>query len=230
MVVGVSLIAAGCGGSSDSTSTDASPTSEWADGLCSAINTWTASISSIGDTIKSGDISKDSLTSAVDDAKSATETLTSDLEGLGKPDTEAGQEAKDSIDKLSTDLQAEVKTIQDGSTAPPGSPGSWPRPPRSQRARDDGHRRDVDCHDPPGPRREGRARERVQGYAKLQRPDGQQVGRGAMKDDSTRAELMAIPIVAVLFGIGLVLFIAAVKGLWAWLFVGARRVVLAAVL
>ena len=36
-----------------------------------------------------------------------------DLEGLGKPDTEAGQEAKDSIDKLSTDLQAEVKTIQD---------------------------------------------------------------------------------------------------------------------
>ncbi len=113
MVVGVSLIAAGCGGSSDSTSTDASPTSEWADGLCSAINTWTASISSIGDTIKSGDISKDSLTSAVDDAKSATETLTSDLEGLGKPDTEAGQEAKDSIDKLSTDLQAEVKTIQD---------------------------------------------------------------------------------------------------------------------
>ena len=33
-----------------------------------------------------------------------------------------------------------------------------------------------------------------------------------MKDDSTRIELMAIPIVAVLFGIGLVLFIAAVKG------------------
>lgn len=109
----VALLAAGCGGSSDSTSTDASPTSEWADGLCSAINTWTASISAIGDTIKSGDISEDSLTSAVDDAKSATETLTSDLEGLGKPDTEAGQEAKDSIDKLSTDLNTEVSTIED---------------------------------------------------------------------------------------------------------------------
>jgi hypothetical protein len=51
-----------------------------------------------------------------------------------------------------------------------------------------------------------------------------------MKDDSTRTELMAIPIVAVLFGIGLVLFIASVKGLWAWLFVGAAGVVLAAVL
>ena len=49
----------------------------------------------------------------MDDAKSATETLTSDLKGLGKPDTEAGQEAKDSVDKLSTDLQSGVSTIED---------------------------------------------------------------------------------------------------------------------
>jgi hypothetical protein len=41
---------------------------------------------------------------------------------------------------------------------------------------------------------------------------------------------MAIPIVAVLFGIGLVLFIASVKGVWAWLFVGAAGLVLAGVL
>ena len=51
-----------------------------------------------------------------------------------------------------------------------------------------------------------------------------------MKGDSTRTELMAIPIVAVLFGIGLVLFIASAKGVWAWLFVGAAGLVLAAVL
>jgi uncharacterized protein YoxC len=112
-VAGAALLAAGCGSSSDSSSSDTSPTTEWADSLCSAINTWTASITSIGDTIKSGDISKDSLTTAVDDAKSATETLTSDLKGLGKPDTEAGQEAKDSVDKLSSDLQSEVTTIED---------------------------------------------------------------------------------------------------------------------
>ena len=44
-VAGAALLAAGCGSSSDSTSSsDASPTTEWADGLCSAINTWTASI------------------------------------------------------------------------------------------------------------------------------------------------------------------------------------------
>lgn len=51
-----------------------------------------------------------------------------------------------------------------------------------------------------------------------------------MKSDSTRTELMAIPIVAVLFGIGLVLFLASAKGVWAWLFVGAAGLVLAAVL
>ena len=49
-----------------------------------------------------------------------------------------------------------------------------------------------------------------------------------MNKDSTRTELMAIPIVLVLFGIGLALFIASVKGVWTWLFVGAAVVVLAA--
>lgn len=112
-VAGAALLAAGCGDSSDSSSsTDTSPTTEWADGLCSAITTWTTSITSIVDPIKSGDISEDSLTTAVDDAKSATETLTSDLEGLGTPDTEAGQKAKDTVDKLSTDLKTEVATIE----------------------------------------------------------------------------------------------------------------------
>jgi len=111
-VAAAALLAAGCGGSSDSSS-DTSPTATWADGLCSAITTWTSSISSIGDTLKGGDLSKDSLNSAVDEAKSATETFTSDLDGLGKPDTEAGQKAKESVDQLSTDLKAGVTTIQD---------------------------------------------------------------------------------------------------------------------
>jgi hypothetical protein len=41
---------------------------------------------------------------------------------------------------------------------------------------------------------------------------------------------MAIPIVAVLFGIGLVLFIASVKGVWAWLFVGLAGLLILALL
>lgn len=48
------------------------------------------------------------------------------------------------------------------------------------------------------------------------------------KDGATRTELMAIPIVLVLFAIGIALAIASVEGVWAWLFVGAAGLVLAA--
>jgi hypothetical protein len=51
-----------------------------------------------------------------------------------------------------------------------------------------------------------------------------------MRDDSIRTELMAIPIVVVLFGIGLVLFVASVDGVWAWLFVGLAGLVALAVI
>ncbi len=51
-----------------------------------------------------------------------------------------------------------------------------------------------------------------------------------MRDDSIRTELMAIPIVVVLFGIGLVLFVASVDGVWAWLFVGLAGLVALAVM
>ena len=117
------LLAAGCGGSSDSSSSDTSPTATWADGLCSALNTWKSSLTETVNTVKDGSLSKDSLTTAVDDAKSATETLTSDLEGLGKPDTEAGQQAKDSIDQLSTDLKADMTKIEDAVNGASGASG-----------------------------------------------------------------------------------------------------------
>ncbi len=107
-LLAVGVLAAGCG----SDEPEASSTTDWADGVCTAINTWTDSIKSAADPIKSGDISEDSLQSAADDVKSATDTLESDLEGLGKPDTEAGQQAKDSLDQLSSDLSTETDTIE----------------------------------------------------------------------------------------------------------------------
>jgi len=51
-----------------------------------------------------------------------------------------------------------------------------------------------------------------------------------MKDYTTRVELMAIPIVAVLFGIGAVLYAAGSAGVWAWVFVGLAGLVLAGAL
>lgn len=111
-VVAAALLAAGCGSSSDSASGETA-TATWADGLCTSIAEWTSAISSIGDTVKDGDLSKETLTSAIDEARSATETFTDDLDSLGKPDTEAGQQAKESVDQLSTDLKADVAKIED---------------------------------------------------------------------------------------------------------------------
>ena len=62
--------------------------------------------------LTSGNVSKDSLQTAADDAKSATDTLTSDLKDLGKPDTQVGQQAQDQIDALTNDLQTDVDTIE----------------------------------------------------------------------------------------------------------------------
>jgi len=100
---------AGCGGkSSDTTST-----TDWANGLCSAISTWTGSLRTATTSLQGGNVSKDSLTSAADDVKSATDTFVDDLKGLGKPDTQAGQQAKTSVDKLADELHSDASTIQD---------------------------------------------------------------------------------------------------------------------
>jgi len=109
----VLALAAGCGssgGGSETTTTGASATETWASGVCSSITTWQAAITSAAGSLKS-DPTTDGLQTAAGDAKSATETLASDLKGLGKPDTAAGQQAQDSLEGLSTDLQQGVDTI-----------------------------------------------------------------------------------------------------------------------
>ena len=106
------LLAAGCG-SSDDASSDATPTTEWADGLCSSITTWQSEITTIVDSLKAGSLSQDSLSAAVDDAEEATRNFTTSLKSLGRPDTEAGQKAQDSVNELTTQIDEDMTTIQD---------------------------------------------------------------------------------------------------------------------
>ena len=115
----VALAAAGCGSDDDS----ATPAS-WASGVCSAITTWQSALTSAADSVRS-DPTQDTVESAADDAKSATETLESDLDDLGKPDTDAGDQAKDLVAELSTSLQdgadaidEAIKDVSDASGVP----------------------------------------------------------------------------------------------------------------
>ena len=106
----LSVVAAGCGGDNGDSGT--SGTTEWADGLCSAITTWTTSISSATSSLTGESLSEDGLKDAADEVESATETFVDDVKGLGAPDTDAGQQAKESLDELADSLNEEVDKIK----------------------------------------------------------------------------------------------------------------------
>ena len=118
----LALLAAGCGGSDESSS--ASPTDEWAEGFCNAITTWTDSLQSVTEQFSSpSSLSTSALEDAANDVKSSTGTLVDDLRELGAPDTESGQAVKDSIDELSTTLESEVANIQSAADGVSGLTG-----------------------------------------------------------------------------------------------------------
>ena len=96
VLVALAVLASGCGSSKPPSATD------WANGVCSAVSTWTTSLADAADTLKSGNVTKDSITSAADSAKTATDKLTKDLKKLGKPNTKAGAQAQQTVDQLST--------------------------------------------------------------------------------------------------------------------------------
>ncbi len=131
IAAGVLLIAsAGCGGGDDSSSgtTEATPASEWADGFCTAITTWTDALEGVSDQFTDlSSFSQEGLQSAADDIESATDALVEDLKGLGAPDTDSGEEVKSSIDELSSTLETELETIQttvDGTSGITELPGA----------------------------------------------------------------------------------------------------------
>ena len=103
------LLAAGCGGSDDETS----GATDWATSVCSATTTWADSVSAAATSLQGGNLSENSLESAVDDVKEATETLADDLEDAGKPDTEDGQKAKDLVDQLAQEIDEGVEAMED---------------------------------------------------------------------------------------------------------------------
>jgi hypothetical protein len=116
------LLVTGCGGDGGNGDKTTSPT-EWTDGFCSATTTWTDSLTSSAQSLQGGTITKDSLQSAADDVKDSTKTFVDDLKGLGKPDTEAGQKAKDELDGLADDLNDGVEKMENAVEDASGTSG-----------------------------------------------------------------------------------------------------------
>ena len=111
VLVAAAALAGGCGGSSDSSSGTTSAES-WANDLCGAISTWTTSVQSAVEPLKSGDVSKSSLQTATDNLKDSTSTFVDDIKSLGPPDTEGGQKAKESLDNLADELSSGIDDIR----------------------------------------------------------------------------------------------------------------------
>jgi hypothetical protein len=104
----LAALAAGCGGGDDG---DSEATTEWADGVCSALSDWGTSMRSV--TSGASPSSADRLKTVATDVKDATEELADDLEALGRPGTDAGEKAQDAIEELAAGLRQDLEKIQD---------------------------------------------------------------------------------------------------------------------
>src|SRR4051794_4421514 len=107
------VLAAGCGGGGSSSSSSSSPSAkDWAQDLCTSIVNWSDSVKSAGQSLQGGNLSEGDIKDATGKIKSASNTLASDLKGLGKPDTDAGQKAKDAMDQLAGEVSDDVDAMQ----------------------------------------------------------------------------------------------------------------------
>jgi methyl-accepting chemotaxis protein len=102
------LALAGCGGD------DTSASEEYANNACETLSAW---VTDVEETVTSLtdqglSISRDDLQSAVDQTKEVTDATAQELQDLGPPESEAGQEAKSELDQLGTTIQAQIREIE----------------------------------------------------------------------------------------------------------------------
>jgi cell division protein ZapA (FtsZ GTPase activity inhibitor) len=100
-------LASGCGGDGGGDST-----TEWADGVCSAITDWSESITTTAESLRGGNLSEDALSGAVDEFETATRDFIDELRSLGKPDTDAGEQAEESLDQLADDVDENISKLK----------------------------------------------------------------------------------------------------------------------
>lgn len=105
------LALGGCGGDDDDSGSAAE---SWAGSVCSNLSEWItdidASVKSVTD--EGLGINEDTLRDAVDEAKAATDEVRNDLDQLERPDTEAGEQAKEELDSLREELREQADAVE----------------------------------------------------------------------------------------------------------------------
>jgi hypothetical protein len=85
-------------------------TTEWAESVCSSLGEWRSAITGLADV--QGELTPESLEERLDDAGSATDELVDDLEGLGPPDVEAGDDVEQALDDAAEGLRQSYDSLR----------------------------------------------------------------------------------------------------------------------
>jgi hypothetical protein len=103
------LVLTGCGGDDGSSASE-----NYANDVCSNLSTWVTDIQgTVQNLTDQGlSISRDDIQQAYDDAKESTDTMVNDLEQLGPPETEEGNQAKSELDDLATERRQQLDVIE----------------------------------------------------------------------------------------------------------------------
>jgi hypothetical protein len=125
-VVAVFLVVRAFGGDDDSSTSSATAASQadaWAEGTCNALVSWKGDVVAAANSLKAQP-TRDNAKQAVNDAKTATLTLTDSLSALDAPGTTAGSEAQDTVDSLKTQMQTGLSKMQTAAAKLSGVSGS----------------------------------------------------------------------------------------------------------
>jgi hypothetical protein len=114
---------AGCGSDDDSGGDSADePTAaeSWADDLCTSVGAWTTTMEEARTTLSEPrELSAADLEATVDQVRSATSTLVSDLDALGAPDTEAGDAATERLSAMSDEIESQSAVVEEAAGSEP---------------------------------------------------------------------------------------------------------------
>jgi methyl-accepting chemotaxis protein len=105
----VAFALAGCGGDDE-----ASASESYANDVCGELSTWVTDVQGTVQSLTDQGLStsRADLQTALDQTKESTDAMVNDLEQLGAPDTEDGQQAKSELDDLGTELQQQLDVIE----------------------------------------------------------------------------------------------------------------------
>jgi hypothetical protein len=110
LYISVSYCLAGCGSESSSTTTTAAES--WANGACSALTDYKTAVTTAVSSVQAAGLSEAALQTAAKSISSATDTLVSSVKSLGVPNTAGGDQVKQALDTLTTQLQQDVDELQ----------------------------------------------------------------------------------------------------------------------